>query len=100
MTLLWEAPADLDEDIVFRVTMVQNFQTFWVGGTSEPVRVSASGLEPPVPAAAAAPARPPAVTTAEPEPEEEDEEHDMTDILVGVSGCLSRRMQGYCQSAK
>ncbi|KAF0292622.1 putative ferric-chelate reductase 1 [Amphibalanus amphitrite] len=82
VTLLWESPDDLDEDVEFRVTMVQNFQTFWVGGRSEPVRVSASGREPPQPAAAAAAAPAPAATTAVPDPEE-DEEHDMTDILVG-----------------
>ena len=66
----------------FRVTLVQNFQTFWVDARSERVRVSLSGHEPPLPESAVT--SPP---TAAPT-EQTSGQQDMTDILVGVStGC-------------
>ena len=69
----------------FRVTLVQNFQTFWVDARSERVRVSVSGQEPPLPESAVTAAPPTVTTTAQTSSEQGGEEQDMTDILVGVS---------------
>ncbi|XP_037092732.1 putative ferric-chelate reductase 1 homolog [Pollicipes pollicipes] len=40
VTLLWQAPGDLDEDVVFRVTVVQKHDTFWVGHNTPRLRLA------------------------------------------------------------
>lgn len=68
--------------MAFRVSVVQNYGTFWVNQSSLRVRVSPSGTEPPAPGD---PAATTTTTEAPIEEDEEEEEEDMTDALVGVS---------------
>ena len=69
VTLLWLSPSDLDRDVLFRVTVVQDYSTFWVGYDTPVVRVlrearpeePAAEVPPPPP-----PTRQPATTETEP----------------------------------
>ncbi|XP_037068880.1 putative ferric-chelate reductase 1 homolog [Pollicipes pollicipes] len=81
VTLLWESPASLDEEVAFRVTVVQNYRTFWVNHDSARVRVSESGQEPPAPADAVTPSAA-APSAAAPPPTKEEPIDDMTHMLV------------------
>jgi len=64
ITVNWEAPEYLaGKSVIFRVTLVKNKETFWVGHQTTEVRVTAA------PAAPAAPEPEQPETTPEPEPE-------------------------------
>lgn len=48
MTLLWQAPPALDADsVVFRVTVVQEHDIYWVARDSAPLRVVRAAELPP-----------------------------------------------------
>ena len=64
MSVTWEAPDDLDTDVVFLVSVVQSYNTFWVGVPSETVALAKEPTAEPEPEAEPKP-------TAEPEPEPE-----------------------------
>ena len=39
VTVTWEAPSNLDTDVVFLVTVVQKHDTFWVKELSEKIKI-------------------------------------------------------------
>uniref|UniRef100_U5EVK0 Putative ferric-chelate reductase 1 n=1 Tax=Corethrella appendiculata TaxID=1370023 RepID=U5EVK0_9DIPT len=45
--LVWQAPLDFTGEIVFNSTIAQEYDKFWVGLESRPVRIVASDLAPP-----------------------------------------------------
>ena len=91
VTLLWLSPSDLDRDVRFRVSVVQDYSTYWVGYDTPVVRVlrEASSVRPdapaptpvptqapteaPTPAPTEAPTQPPAPVPAERERPQQEE---------------------------
>ena len=42
----WRAPTDFEGEVIFRYTCLKEYQTFWVGLESQPVRITRSIEEP------------------------------------------------------
>ncbi|XP_043240210.1 putative defense protein 3 [Amphibalanus amphitrite] len=68
VAVTWQAPADLDSDVVFLVTVVQELDTFWAKMRSDVVTLNEGGEPQPEPTS-----EPEPEPTAEPEPEPESE---------------------------
>ena len=82
VSVTWEAPDDLDTDVVFLVSVVQSFDTFWVGVPSETVALAKEPTAEPEPEAEPKP-------TAEPEPEPEPEHNRDADDNKPSSATLT-----------
>ncbi|XP_043240209.1 putative defense protein 3 [Amphibalanus amphitrite] len=76
VAVTWQAPAGLDSDVVFLVTVVQELDTFWAKMRSDVVTLSEGGEPQPEPTSEPEPeptSEPEPEPTAEPEPEPESE---------------------------
>ncbi|XP_055603210.1 putative ferric-chelate reductase 1 homolog isoform X2 [Uranotaenia lowii] len=63
LALEWIAPSDFTGEIVFNGTIAQDYDKFWVGIESSPVKIVASGQSPPGVVGISTSRRPPVTTT-------------------------------------
>ncbi|KAF0295178.1 putative ferric-chelate reductase 1 [Amphibalanus amphitrite] len=92
VTLLWLSPPDLDRDVLFRVSVVQEYSTFWVGHDTPVIRVLREARPeepavevPPVPTRGPRVEEPAAVPAVPAEPAEENTPAPCTEDCDGAA---------------
>ncbi|KAJ8960121.1 hypothetical protein NQ318_003840, partial [Aromia moschata] len=90
LSVIWKPPQGYEGDIVFNATIAQNYNTFWVGVVSTPVRVSRDAVNDPIPEYSFQPNRP--TSTTPPNFVREVPREASTDFDPFYDGCSASKL--------